>query len=52
MGYVLHPIPDDLFFGHILKVIMKATCDEVIAQLSKLHLVNTKRSRVIKNHPK
>ena len=31
MGYVLHPILDDLFLEHILKVIMEATFDEVIA---------------------
>ena len=31
MGYVLPPIPDDLFLERILKVIMEGTFDEVIA---------------------
>lgn len=51
MGSILPPIPEDLFLENILKVILEGTFDEVTAQLSKLRLVNTAWSRMIRNHP-
>ena len=41
MGYVLPPIPKDLFLKRILKVIMEDTFNELTAHLLELHFLNT-----------